>query len=107
MMSYNEFKLCKGCPKKGARYFDTDGYWCCKHPEAAKHQYPFDPSDHLDCSEERLEWFRRQHEDRDPIEAPIPFVCMKTCPEGHWVRTPEGGQMPKNQTTLFLPEETP
>jgi hypothetical protein len=104
-MSYNEFKLCKGCPVKGARYFDPDGYWCCKHPDAAKHQYPFDASDFTGVSEETIERYRKDHEERDPVESPIPFVNMKTCPVNHWKRTIEGGQIPKGQIELVTDVE--
>jgi len=86
-MAYNEFKLCKKCPVKGARYFDPDGYWVCKHPENYKHQYP-----ERDC---------KPYEEGDEI----PFVCMKTCPCGHWKRTIEGGLIPKKQTELVVDAE--
>jgi hypothetical protein len=104
-MTYNEFKLCKGCPVKGARYFDPDGYWCCAHPDAVKHQYPFDPSEYPNETPERIEFYRGLHEERDPVESPIPFVMMKTCPVNHWRRTIEGGQIPKGQTELVTDAE--
>jgi hypothetical protein len=91
-MSYNEFKLCKGCPVKGARYFDPDGYWCCKHPDAAKHEYP---------NEDGTQKERPLYEPGDSI----PFVCMKTCPANHWKRTIEGGQIPKGQLELVTDAE--
>jgi hypothetical protein len=104
-VTYNEFKLCKGCPVKGARYFDPDGYWCCRHPDAAKHQYPFNDEDFKDYSDRAREVHRKQHEERDPVESPIPFVCMKSCPVDHWKRTIEGGQIPKGQIELITDAE--
>ena len=104
-MSYNEFKLCKGCPVKGARYFDPDGYWCCRHPGAAKYQYPFDKNDYSELSEEQLACAQKDHEERDPVESPIPFVCLKSCPCDHWKRTIEGGQIPKGQIELVTDAE--
>lgn len=70
------FKLCRKCPPK-SRYFDPDGYWCCKHPDAA-----------------------RQVDDHDPGD-PVPVACLDTCPCGHWKRTAEGGKIPKDQTQLI------
>ena len=91
-MAYNEFKLCKKCPVKGARYFDPDGYWCCKHPDAAKHEYPNEKGESGRTS---------LYEPGDPI----PFVCMKSCPCGHWKRTIEGGQIPNGQVELVTDAE--
>ncbi|MFA5378054.1 MAG: hypothetical protein WC455_20045 [Dehalococcoidia bacterium] len=96
-MPIDEFKLCKGCPAKGARHFDPDGYWGCKHPKAWKHA--------CDLEEES----RTKHTPDTPSGYEtgdvIPFVCMKTCPVGHWKRTIEGGQIPKGQSELVIDSE--
>lgn len=78
-MTDNMFKVCKGCPVKGARYFDPDGYWCCRHPKAKEHT--FEP-DNLSTS-------------------PFPFVCMASCPVDHWKLTENGGHVQKGQAELF------
>jgi len=96
-MSFDEFKLCKGCPVKGSRYFDPDGYWCCKHPGAWKHAQDLDDSARTKYTPDTPSG----HESGDTI----PFVCMKTCPAGHWRRTIEGGQIPKTQTELVVDSE--
>ena len=96
-MTYNEFRLCKGCPVKGARYFDPDGYWCCKHPDVAKHKYPKDNFATSTLPDSIIDF----HEPGDPI----PFVCLKTCPCGHWKRTIEGGLIPKGQVELVTDAE--
>ena len=115
-MTYNEFKLCKGCPAKGARYFDPDGYWCCKHPDAAKQRDDYDPNKpkFLLTDEDIIklrplypgvsdEEIRKDQEKEEP-EA-VPFICLKFCPVGHWKTTIEGGQIPKSQTELITDSE--
>jgi hypothetical protein len=76
------FKLCNKCPTH-SRYFDPDGYWCCKHPDAYKQEDPDlgEPGDK------------------------VPVACLKTCPCGHWKRTIEGGKIPKTQTELVVDSE--
>ena len=96
-MSYDEFKLCKGCPVKGARHFDSDGYWCCKHPDAWRYAYPLDE----DCRTKYTPDTESGYEGGDEI----PFVSMKSCPVKHWKRTIEGGQIPKGQVELVIDEE--
>lgn len=100
-MTYNEFKLCKGCPVKGARYFDPDGYWCCRHPDARKHEYPDDTYP----EELRNTPAYKMYEESDPRECPVPFVNLKSCPCNHWKRTIEGGQIPKGQIELVTDAE--
>ena len=97
-MSYDEFKLCKGCPVKGARYFDPDGYWCCKHPEAWKHARTLEEAS---CERRPCDTTLSGYESGDEI----PFVCMKSCPAGHWKRTIEGGKIPMGQKELVVDAE--
>jgi hypothetical protein len=116
MMAFDEFKLCKGCPAKGARYFDPDGYWCCRHPDAAKQREDYDPNKpKIVLTDEDIIKLRpcypgvsdaeiRKDQEREEPEA-VPFVCMKTCPVGHWKRTIEGGQIPKGQSELVIDSE--
>jgi hypothetical protein len=85
MMPGNPFKLCNKCPTK-SRHFDTDGYWCCKHPEAVK---------------QLSEHNRSVNEPGDPV----PVACLDKCPCGHWKRTIEGGKIPKTQTELIVDAE--
>jgi hypothetical protein len=99
-MTYDEFRLCKGCPVKGARYFDPDGYWCCAHPEAYKHR-----SDATPESIAKEEQSRKEYPISEKDEYSVPFVCMKTCPANHWKRTIEGGQIPKGQSELVTDAE--
>jgi len=115
-MSYNEFKLCKGCPVKGARYFDPDGYWCCRHPEAVKQKDDYDPNKPkiiltLDdiiklrpCYPRASDGEIRKDQEKEELEA-VPFVCLKFCPVGHWKRTIEGGKIPKGQIELVTDAE--
>lgn len=98
-MTYDEFKLCKGCPVKGARHFDPDGYWCCKHPEAWEHAQTLEESG---C--ERTKYTPDTPSGYESGDE-IPFVCMKTCPCNHWKRTIEGGQIPKGQIELVTDAE--
>ena len=115
-MTYNEFKLCKGCPVKGARYFNPDGYWCCKHPDAVKQKENYDPDEppfvltegeviklrscYPGSSDDEI----RKDQEKEQLEA-VPFVCLKFCPCGHWKRTIEGGQIPKGQMELVTDAE--
>jgi hypothetical protein len=115
-MTYNEFKLCKGCPVKGARYFDPDGYWCCRHPDAIKQRDDYDPNKpkfkitdkdiiklrplYPGVSDEEI----RIDQERDEPDA-VPFVCLKFCPVNHWKRTIEGGKIPKGQIELVTDAE--
>ena len=102
-MSYDEFKLCKGCPVKGARYFDPDGYWCCRHPDAHKHKQPeVYPEEILEKIKDTPAF---KFKNTDAMENPVPFVCLKTCPCDHWKRTIEGGLIPKGQTELVTDAE--
>jgi len=115
-MTYDEFKLCKGCPVKGARYFDPDGYWCCRHPEATKQREDYDPNaPKFTISEEDIIKLRpcypgfsdadiRADQEKEEADA-VPFVSLKFCPCGHWKRTIEGGQIPKGQAELITDME--
>lgn len=80
----NTFRFCNKCPTH-SRYFDSDGYWCCKHPAAGE-----------------------QDDNRSPLHEsgdPVPVACMENCPAGHWKRTIEGGKIPKDQTELVVDSE--
>jgi hypothetical protein len=92
----NEFKLCNNCPTR-SRYFDPDGYWCCKHPKAWKYAFP--------CSDdERCKYTPDTPSGYESGDI-IPFTCMMNCPVGHWKRTIEGGQIPKGQVELITDAE--
>jgi len=96
-MTYDEFKLCKGCPVKGARSFDPDGYWCCKHPKAWMHAYLLSDDERTRYTPDTPSGYESSDE--------VPFVNMKSCPVNHWNRTIEGGAIPKSQKELIVDSE--
>ncbi|MCK9593188.1 MAG: hypothetical protein M0Q91_14385 [Methanoregula sp.] len=95
-MTEDEFKLCNKCPTH-SRHFDSDGYWCCKHPKAWEHAYDLEEGSRTKYTPDTPSGYETGDD--------VPVACLKTCPCNHWKRTIEGGKIPKTQTELIIDAE--